>query len=233
VDPLAEETPDWTPYRYGFHNPLKFIDPTGMSEREDWYLNNETGDYEWYDGSDVREGYTNVGSETNIVNDDKEYELNNDGSFKDKTTNKSYTKGETVAIGKSGTEIKSHLNVKETALQLSSDIVGPFFETPQDIFFPIINQVNVWINEGFHEGKAYNSDNVLLPNTFELNSWRVEKGRSNQSIGNPTFKEGQELMNNTISVLALPVKAANNSKLNFVIKTVVKTAIKKGLKLME
>ncbi len=32
VDPLAEEAPDWTPYRYGFHNPLKFIDPTGMLE---------------------------------------------------------------------------------------------------------------------------------------------------------------------------------------------------------
>ncbi len=34
VDPLAEETPDWTPYRYGFHNPLRFTDPTGMSEED-------------------------------------------------------------------------------------------------------------------------------------------------------------------------------------------------------
>ncbi|MBN3584569.1 hypothetical protein JYB64_19415 [Algoriphagus aestuarii] len=32
VDPLAELAPDWTPYRYGFNNPMKYTDPTGMFE---------------------------------------------------------------------------------------------------------------------------------------------------------------------------------------------------------
>jgi hypothetical protein len=29
---MAELAPDWTPYRYGFNNPMKFTDPTGMFE---------------------------------------------------------------------------------------------------------------------------------------------------------------------------------------------------------
>ncbi|MDR7131002.1 RHS repeat-associated protein [Algoriphagus sp. 4150] len=32
ADPLAELAPDWSPYRYGFNNPLKYTDPTGMFE---------------------------------------------------------------------------------------------------------------------------------------------------------------------------------------------------------
>ncbi|WP_434574814.1 RHS repeat domain-containing protein [Riemerella anatipestifer] len=32
VDPLAEKAPNWTPYRYGFNNPIKYTDPTGLFE---------------------------------------------------------------------------------------------------------------------------------------------------------------------------------------------------------
>jgi len=34
-DPLSEEYPDWTPYRFAFNNPLRYTDPTGLLE-EDW-----------------------------------------------------------------------------------------------------------------------------------------------------------------------------------------------------
>ncbi|MFY7936926.1 MAG: RHS repeat domain-containing protein [Flavobacterium sp.] len=50
VDPLAEEAPDWTPYRYGFHNPLKYIDPTGMLE--DDFVFDENGDFVRIDEND-------------------------------------------------------------------------------------------------------------------------------------------------------------------------------------
>ncbi|MEQ9168883.1 MAG: RHS repeat-associated core domain-containing protein, partial [Fulvivirga sp.] len=32
IDPLTEAVPDWTPYRYGLNNPLRFNDPTGLLE---------------------------------------------------------------------------------------------------------------------------------------------------------------------------------------------------------
>jgi RHS repeat-associated protein len=35
VDALASEAPDWSPFRYGFNNPVMFVDPGGMFE--DWY----------------------------------------------------------------------------------------------------------------------------------------------------------------------------------------------------
>jgi len=31
-DPLAEFAPEWTPYRYGFNNPISYIDPDGLFE---------------------------------------------------------------------------------------------------------------------------------------------------------------------------------------------------------
>lgn len=46
-DPLSEEFPDWTPYRYGFNNPLRFTDPTGMLEGD---FINEDGKYLGNDG---------------------------------------------------------------------------------------------------------------------------------------------------------------------------------------
>ncbi|MDM1046592.1 hypothetical protein HX004_17405 [Myroides sp. 1354] len=43
VDPLAEQAVNWTPYRYGYNNPLKYTDPTGMLE--DDFVFDEKGNF--------------------------------------------------------------------------------------------------------------------------------------------------------------------------------------------
>ena len=63
LDPLSEEFSDWTPYRFGFNNPIAFSDPTGMLE--DWY--------EDADGSYVYDAELTKDNASSKLNSDQKY----------------------------------------------------------------------------------------------------------------------------------------------------------------
>jgi RHS repeat-associated protein len=104
MDPLAEVNRAWSPYRYAYDNPLRFIDPDGRLE--DWYEDDKTGDIAWHDGSATRVGQTNItkkkGAQIAVIekvgdNITATNMLNSDGSI---TRN-----GETITNGYSTTTV--------------------------------------------------------------------------------------------------------------------------------
>jgi RHS repeat-associated protein len=126
IDPLADQRVSLTPYNFVQNNPINRTDPTGALD--DWYRNNNTGDYEWFNGSEEIAGYEHKGSSTTInsytnYNGKKDilqtYSLNSNGSV---TSNgETYGNGETVTtqggtsiITGTGTSETSYFDIKNT-----------------------------------------------------------------------------------------------------------------------
>ena len=63
MDALAEKNPEVSPYVYCGNNPVNAIDPDGR----DWYQNNKTSYYTWYDGDEEREGFTHIGGKGSVL----------------------------------------------------------------------------------------------------------------------------------------------------------------------
>jgi uncharacterized protein RhaS with RHS repeats len=67
VDPHAESYYSWSPYAYVGNNPLKYIDPTGMSYTYNWdnnrYEDEKGNEVEWQ----IVKDYITEGQETNDI----------------------------------------------------------------------------------------------------------------------------------------------------------------------
>lgn len=247
VDPMAEKYPSFSSYAYTLQNPVRFVDPTGMIVEEgkavppDWY-EDKNGNYEYFEGSGQRDGYENIGPSTNLIisqgDNDQSFSLNEDGSFTNMDSGRTYNKGESLTTN-NGIEIKSNLTFWEKASRLGSNIIAPFVEVPQDIGTGIINQMDrglILLTTG--EDKA-DTNNYLIQNTYNFENWSFTKGRNTYSTGRPTWEEGKEKIMNTLSVGLAPFtiyKPALNTSVpmidNFapaLINTATKSGIKKGV----
>lgn len=68
IDPHAEDHIHLSPYSYCGGNPMNRIDPTGM----DWYQNNETSYYTWFDGDAAIDGFTYIGGKGSVLGEFEE-----------------------------------------------------------------------------------------------------------------------------------------------------------------
>jgi RHS repeat-associated protein len=59
VDPMAEKYPNLSSYIYTGNNPINRFDPNGM----DWYTDNESQKYQFFEGNGERKGFTHQFSE--------------------------------------------------------------------------------------------------------------------------------------------------------------------------
>jgi len=233
VDPLAEDTPSWSPYVYVHNNPINMIDPDGR-KAFDWYENLESGNVEYYEGSEEIDGYKNIGPSTNLVTSQgdnaQSFSLNEDGSFSNMDSGRTYNKGESLTTN-NGTEIKSNLTRTESISQFFSDnIARPLVETPQQIGAGIINQMDrglMLLTTG--EDKA-DTNNYLIQNTYNFDNWSLTKGRNTYSTGRPNWEEGKRMINNTLGVIPFGVTTKGGKAVDWTIENiVVKPLLGEGL----
>ena len=63
MDPLCEKYYNISPYAYCANNPVNRVDPDGR----DWYQNEETHYYTWYNGNNNREGFIYIGGKGSVL----------------------------------------------------------------------------------------------------------------------------------------------------------------------
>jgi len=113
---------------------------------------------------------------------------------------------------------------------IANKTVGAFVDVGTSVTFPIINQTGVIIEEGVHEGPAYNDENNVLPNTYTLDEdWNlVPQEPMERMNAADSEKRGKELIKNTVKVLTTVVGGPKETLVERGATMATKSAINKA-----
>jgi len=143
-DALASDAPAWSPYRYGFNNPVNITDPDGNFE--DWWVNENTGELQHTNGSENQNAnFTHLGEDGMFGDAGKKIEKQDNAEPEGTNTslnledskkvaeNGGYTQTE-VTKTKTMTETSYHPEASNEVIPISTD--HPVSEKKKIIYMP-------------------------------------------------------------------------------------------------
>ncbi|MFQ6602988.1 SpvB/TcaC N-terminal domain-containing protein [Flavobacterium sp. C3NV] len=216
VDPLAESTPNWTPYRYCFNNPVNLVDPDGRKEYDDDYTG-KLGKGDWLRKDRLKN--TDVWKSANKYNlkqNDgyKEYKTISQrtdfyGWFQSETDSKGF---ETVWAG-AAYIIAQQMSITENVLvnwKLSSDELKFAQDGNKAIFEDVFDNLRDLIDGPALKGKdALNWDKATLTHEQRDVVDPIYKRQSKATLGTLSEMAKQE------GLFSLGVIFGNSSELKF------------------